>query len=107
MHKYYATLISHNLVLIRQQIMTGKPPFCYYPMNPMVIMKVVTWERPNRPGENEAGEEIKDELWSLLTDCWAADATTQPLMRGVLKQLTRICAAENPLRLIDRSVLNL
>jgi hypothetical protein len=66
-----------------------------------VIVRVINGERPNRPEENDVEEDISDQLWSLMTECWAADATTRPPMRGVLKQLTQMCAAEKPLRLLS------
>jgi hypothetical protein len=81
--------------------MTGKPPFFYYPMDPMVIVNVIKGELPKRPEENEVEDDITDELWALLTECWASDPATRPTMREVLKNLTRMCAAEKPLRLLS------
>jgi hypothetical protein len=93
--------MTRRSVLYLQQIMTGKPPFRYCPGEPMVILKVISGERPNRPEENDVEEDISDQLWTLMTECWAADATTRPSMGGVLKQLTQMCAAEKPLRLLS------
>jgi hypothetical protein len=46
-------------------------------------------------------DNITDELWKLITECWTQDPSSRPAMRKVLKKLTVMCAAEKPLRLLS------
>ena len=82
-------------------MMTGKPPFHYYPIDATVIMGVVRGERPERPKEEECEDTITDELWELFTKCWANDPAERTVQREVVKTLTQMCAAEKPLRLLS------
>jgi hypothetical protein len=51
--------------------------------------------------EGIAEDNITDELWELITECWAKDPSSRPAMLEVLKKLTVSCAAEKPLRLLS------
>ena len=70
-------------------------------MHEQVMVAVVSRnERPNRPPP-EQETDITDELWQVWEDCWQADADARPEMSDVEKRMTRLCAAEKPLRLLS------
>ncbi|KAG8916360.1 hypothetical protein FRC02_004019 [Tulasnella sp. 418] len=67
------------------EILSGKEPF-YTMKSPVTIMKAVLWERqtPNR-SEYESPH-LTDEIWELLTPCWAWEPNDRPTVDVLLSQ---------------------
>jgi chromosome segregation ATPase len=72
-------------------VLTGEVPF--NDQAEMAVMYTVAFKgnRPNKPKEIEVPVNISDEIWTLITDCWAEDPTLRPTMRRVLDKFTQIC----------------
>lgn len=68
--------------------MTGQPPFSHIRRTPEVLIKMQQGERPCRPEGQEIVERgLDDNLWNLLTRCWAAEPEKRPTIHEVLDEL--------------------
>lgn len=69
--------------------MTGKPPF--YPIlnDAIIITKLYTGDRPERPTSCDHGG-LSDALWRLTEICWSDDLAERPAISDVLLDLEAI-----------------
>jgi hypothetical protein len=66
-------------------MITGLPPFAHKIMDGAVILSVVQGVRPERPRAPSAY--CSDELWHLITRCWAQKPWSRPRSAEVLHEL--------------------
>jgi len=68
------------------EVFTGQPPFHFdgYAHDIAVITAVSQGTRPGRPGA-EYG--MDDNLWTMITMCWADDADARPSMKSIEQKL--------------------
>lgn len=70
----------------REEIYTGKRPFCEITLDAEVLLKVVDGQHPPRPASALAPA-LTDEIWITCQNCWNTQPTLRPLMNGVLASL--------------------
>jgi hypothetical protein len=60
-----------------------------------ILLRVTQGQRPERPTlEDCRGEELPEEVWTLITACWAQDAGARPRMVDVVRRLRMLPGAD-------------
>jgi len=74
------------------EVMTGEQPFKNVTSSLDIIAKVKKGDRPKRPKRNSVAVKrgLDDELWQLLTQCWAQEPKERPDISKVNEELERI-----------------
>jgi acyl carrier protein phosphodiesterase len=78
------TLIMFHWIHGLKEVVTLEVPFRQHKYEAAVMFAIVRGERPARPPN------MKDWLWPLITQCWAADPAERPTMRQVLEKLQAV-----------------
>ncbi|KAK7027408.1 hypothetical protein VNI00_015244 [Paramarasmius palmivorus] len=65
-----------------RQVVTGLTPFFRLKRDPAIAIAVVKGERPSKPDFN-----IRDELWSLMNQCWQAEPASRLTVEDLLQRL--------------------
>ena len=71
--------------MVVYEVLSGHAPFPQY-SNPLVTLKVVAGERPERP-QGEEGAQFKDRLWKMLELCWKPQRGDRPGLKTLLRCL--------------------
>ncbi|KAF5351141.1 hypothetical protein D9756_008335 [Leucocoprinus leucothites] len=71
------------------EVLTGRIPFYEIKSEGAIILTKLSDSHPNpsRPLPKDAGEELTDELWRLLEDCWNYEPNDRPSLNEVLRRL--------------------
>jgi serine/threonine protein kinase len=78
----------YALGMVIYEVLSGRAPFSQF-HHYVVIRKVVDGERPERPKGAE-GAWFSNELWQMLTRCWATKPKSRPSVAAVLECLERV-----------------
>ena len=54
--------------------------------SPVTIMKAVLWERQTPDRSDYESPHLTDEIWDILTPCWAWDPNDRPTVDVLLSQ---------------------
>lgn len=71
------------------ETMTGTHPFPDW-SETTVIIRVNQGETPDRPDPEAAHPMLRNELWSLMEECWSWKPDDRPEMREICKRLERL-----------------
>ncbi len=70
------------------QVMTGEPPFKHIQLDTSVPKAITEGQRPERPTDLLVERRgLDDQLWGLLTRCWAQNPKDRPDIFEVNKEL--------------------
>ena len=70
------------------EILTGEQPFATVKRTTEVLIKMQEGQRPERPKDPEVFTRgLDDNLWKLLHDCWAHEASDRPTIEEVIARL--------------------
>ena len=87
--------------MVIYEVLSGRVPFSQL-KHYTVIRKVMDGERPERPRGAE-GALFTDELWHMVTQCWATQPESRPSVAAVLECLERVPRdSEPPTSQVDR-----
>ncbi|KIP03895.1 hypothetical protein PHLGIDRAFT_121171 [Phlebiopsis gigantea 11061_1 CR5-6] len=76
--------------MVMLEVLTGRKPFDYVNADILIYSHVgKDGVRPTRPGNNE---QISDDAWRLMEDCWATNPEDRPKMREVHARLLELDA---------------
>ena len=75
----------YALGMVIYEVLSGQTPFASSG-TPVVILKVLSRQRPERP-KGKRGELFTDDIWGLLNDCWKHNPTDRPGVKAVLQYL--------------------
>ena len=84
----------YALGMVIYEVLSGQAPFAPY-RSPIVIQKVTKGERPTRP-EGVEGAWSTDDLWVMLTQCWAPQPKNRPSIGAVRECLEQCSRAWKP-----------
>lgn len=85
----------YALGMVIYEVLSGRAPFMPLAVY-IATQKVLDGERPERP-EWAEGQRFKDELWEMLSLCWATEPQRRPSVEAVLELLGRISGTWTPL----------
>jgi hypothetical protein len=68
------------------KVFAGCYPFADDKNDVAVLLKVVSGQRPPRPNS----EELSDEIWNLMQDCWTSNPPTRPTAAAIVDRLATI-----------------
>ena len=74
--------------MVIYEVLSGRAPFSRF-NHYIVIRKIVDGERPERPKRVE-GVWFTDDLWRMLSQCWAPQPESRPSVAAVLECLERV-----------------
>ena len=80
--------------MVIYEVLSGQVPFAQF-KEFIVMRKVIEGERPERP-EGAEGEWFTDDLWNILTQCWATQPESRPGIEAVLECLGQASSAWTP-----------
>ncbi|KXN91804.1 hypothetical protein AN958_11954 [Leucoagaricus sp. SymC.cos] len=86
------------------EVLTGRIPFHEIKgEGAMLIARLFTasHEKPSRPSPEETSEELTDEMWNLMEDCWNFEPNERPSLDEVLRRLERLMKPEQVQALRD------
>jgi len=86
--------------MVTYKVLGGRAPFSRL-KHYIVIRKVMDGERPERPKGAE-GAWFTDELWWMVTRCWATQPESRPSVIAVLECLERVPGGSEPRSQVDR-----
>jgi len=79
---------SYSLGMVIYEVLSGQVPLSQW--NEWIVMqKVIEGERPAKPDGAE-GAWFIDDLWEILTQCWATQPESRPGVNGVLEHLNQV-----------------
>lgn len=78
---------TDDLIVLRAQIFTLKPPFPDIGTGCQVVLSVNKGERPSRPSDGAAERGLTDALWQLMQRCWEESPDDRPTAGEVLRKL--------------------
>jgi serine/threonine protein kinase len=84
----------YALGMVIYEVLSGRVPFSQFGPY-IVIWKVMDGERPERPKGVE-GAWFTNELWQMLTRCWATQPESRPSVAAVLECLERVSRDPGP-----------
>ena len=85
----------YALGMVIYEVLSGHAPFMPLEVH-IATRRVLKGERPARP-EGAEGQWFKDELWEMLSLCWATEPQRRPSVEAVLELLGRISGTWTPL----------
>src|SRR5205823_2152220 len=81
-----------------RQVMTGEPPFANLRNEGSVLTAVVVHDqRPARPTNAVAEQELRHDMWDLMQDCWKRQPEARPNMSALLSRLAPLTACSEEL----------
>jgi len=89
---YASDVYSFACVFI--ELYTLKPPFAGM-SDYQVAARIVKGVRPPRPSLPDNGT-MSEDIWALVTQCWASKPEQRPTTQGVLERMTFIAANTSP-----------
>ncbi|KAL0961021.1 hypothetical protein HGRIS_006013 [Hohenbuehelia grisea] len=72
----------YSFAMTAIEMTTGRRPFSHRSSHIPVVLDVIRGKRPRRPTLAEAPQ-MTDDLWELVTSCWAQDPESRPLISEV------------------------
>ncbi|KAG6863455.1 hypothetical protein C0993_011404, partial [Termitomyces sp. T159_Od127] len=76
-----------------QQIFTGHDPFHEFPNQMSVMLSVLRDRKPTRPEASDAAwhkHGLTQQMWRLMEECWASQASKRPSASAVVTRLKKI-----------------
>ncbi|KXN81648.1 hypothetical protein AN958_04070 [Leucoagaricus sp. SymC.cos] len=80
-----------SMACLGHEVLSGKAPFCQVSNNDKAVARIVTGDKPARPGQDgRGGSEIGDAMWNLLLTCWAYEVKDRPNTLKLQETLSRM-----------------
>jgi len=86
----------YSFACVAYEVLTGQIPFYEVKQEDAIPLAKLSDSRPNprRPRPEEASQELTDELWCFLEDCWNYEPEGRPIVDEALWRLERMMTPE-------------
>ncbi|TCD71742.1 hypothetical protein EIP91_005508 [Steccherinum ochraceum] len=80
----------YSFACIVVELYTGQFPYAELTLDTQVFFKILEGYRPSRPHISE-NTDMREDLWALVTQCWAQQSSDRPPISDVVKAMESMC----------------